>query len=230
MKKNNILIIILFVLYGLLPVFDGLAHLFGCEITLISYDHVALVLAAVSVVITALLVMSKENKAGKCCKVLAAVLPIVHMLNWLAYAYHGRTAVVMIAMAACFVCSVGVCAVYCNKTVLKTATLVLALIMLIPVFVIEPVSAVEEGVLLESAYAPGGRYYTQVYMYGDLNENGKTVVKLYDQKVDADLWLFSIKSSTKVIYEGSFDECMDIEVRWDNLGTLTIDGKEYKLN
>ncbi len=230
MKKNNILITMLFILYGLLPVFDGLVHLFGCEIKLISYDYVSLALAAISVVITALLVLSKEKKVGKCSRVLAALLPIVHMLNWLDYAYHGRTSVMMIAMAACFVCSVAISMAFCDKTVLKTVTVVLALVMLIPLFIIKPVTTEDDGVLLESSYAPGGRYYTQVYMYGDSNENGKTVVKLYDEKVDADLGLFTVKSRTRVIYEGPFDECMDIEARWDNLGTLTINGKEYKLN
>ena len=227
--KNNLLIVILLLFYGFLPVFDPVAYLGGCEIKLISYDNAAIGLAALSVVITALIVLPKNKKTGKLSRILAALLPIVHMLNWLDYTYHGGGSVMMIAMAACFVCSIAVSVACCDKTVLKTVTAAIAIIMLIPLFVVEPIP-VDDGIVLERSYSMGDRYIAEVLMYGDSDENGKTVVKLYNNKVDADFGLFTVKSRVEVIYEGSWDERMDLQVYWTNLGTLMIDDKEYKID
>lgn len=236
-KVTSISTVVLFCLYLILPIAKLFAFLKGYDLSLRGALPVAVVLAALSLLVTVGLLIWQEGMTSKVDRVLAAFSALffpVAFIHWaIVLPLSGWNLAVIIIAVLTLLCFAVLLFRSVQPAPMKIFSGFLALLVSLPISIWVLVAPVLGDFGLSSvvteARSPGGSYVAQVLYENRGMFGASTYVKVRSEKVAMELPLISFTKSP-VRFKGNWGERKDsVQIEWQNDEILLINGTPYSL-
>lgn len=230
-KTTQAFIYSLFALTVLFPAGRLLCALVGYQFLLFSNTGFATLLGLLSVT-AAICSCACKPEFGKSVGVIAAILPILALVNGLFLIFAGIQALGILCLLIAFVCSC-ILAIKCTTNLaLRIVSLVSAGVLLIPAgflgFMILLFGSLGQNTVLKTVDSPNGTYYAQVIDSDQGALGGDTLVNVYEHK-KLNAILFTIQKKPQRVYTGDWRAYENMQIYWRNDHCLVINGYENRI-
>ena len=221
--------LLLTVLY---PAGYAAAACFGCVLTVPSVAVYAFVTAFLSVCTVIIGFFDKEKSATKSAMAASAVLPPFSLVGAVFCMIRCSTAFVAVCCLVSVVCSVILAVRYGGPFVVKTVSLILAALLIIPAGFIMTVillfGKLSANTVVRTVGSPSGQYYVEVVDSDQGALGGDTRVELYENVLD--LGIFRIQKKPRRLYTGHYGEYRDMEIFWKDDSCVVINSAWYSVD
>ena len=214
------------------PVGCAAVACFGCILTVPSIAVYAFVTAFLSVCTVIIGFFVKEKSVSKSAMAVSAVLPPFSLICAVFCLIKCSTAFVAVCCLVSVVCSVTLAIRYGGPLILKTVSLVLTALLIIPAGSIMTVvllfGKLSANTVVRTVESPSGQYYVEVIDSDQGALGGDTRVELYERVLD--LGVFKIQKKPRRLYTGHYGEYSDMEIYWKDDSFVVINSVGYDVD
>ena len=230
-KTTQAFIYSFFVLTALFPAGRLLCALAGYQFLLFSNTGFAILLGLLSVSAAICSCVCKPE-FGKSVGVIAAILPILSLINGLFLIFAGIQALGILCLLIAFVCSCTLAIKCTTNLVLRNVTLVIAGVLLIPAgflgFMMLLFGSIGQNTVVKTVASPSETYYAQVIDSDQGALGGDTLVDVYEHK-KLNAILFTIQKKPQRVYSGDWRAYENMQIYWSSDYCLVINGSENRI-
>ena len=231
-KAVSILMCLLFVLTILYPAGVITTACIGYSFELISVSAFAIALAALSVCVIVLDLICKTTPENKVMRTLLAIITPLSLINAVFYIFEYPQIWVIASVLLSASCCCYLTVKYGKPMSLKTVTLVLSALMILPIgffsFIALIFGNIGQNTVVQTVESPNGKYYAQVIDSDQGALGGDTLVDVYqDCRINA--ILFKIEKKPQRVYFGDWGEFNNMKIHWKDDNCLVINSVEYEI-
>lgn len=233
MKKTlSVSMCLLLFLTALYPIGVGITACFGYHFALISIPAFAIVIAALSILITALAAICEDPFSKRWERILLAILTPLSMVNALLYILVCPHILIIVSVLLCAGCFCYLTIKYEKPAVLKIISLSLFAVMIVPVTFSSCMGLffgeIKQDTVVQTIPSPSGERYAQVISSDQGALGGDTFVDVY-KKSNLNIVLFKIEKGPQRVYCGEWYEFESIQVLWQDDTHLIINSVAYEI-
>ena len=223
---------LLFVLTILYPAGVIITSCFGYYFELISVSGFAIAIAALSVSIIVIDLISKNTLGNNVMKILLAMITPLSLISAVFYIFKCPEiwviASVLFSSGSCCYLTVK----YGKPLDLKLIALALSALMIVPIGFFSFVALIfgnfGQNTVVQTVASPSGEYYAQVIDSDQGALGGDTLVDVYQDR-GVNLFLFKIQKKPQLVYVGNWGEFENMQIHWKDDHCLVINSVEYEI-
>ncbi len=210
----------------LLPVLTLIFYSFGYSVYLANHHLFPLISALVFIV--SALVISKKNIY---CKI-SAFLPMFSLINLVICLFKDRSAVALVCMIVCFICSAIIAENACSSAKAKIASVITSAFLAVLIIVVSILCVgfgnFGQNSVVERIYSPEKTFYAEIVDSDQGALGGDTVVYVYKNNW-LNLLVLTIRKTPQRVYIGEWKEYESMQTEWKNENCLLINSEEYNI-
>lgn len=227
MKRNNLLVLILFIESLLFPAIILLTKLLQLTLKIESGLAYAAITTVVYYTIGILLLINKGKGIGKAPSVLLAVTLLLNQINALFFIFTVENMFAMFLVASWFVLTVVIVAVYVNNVGLKATFYALSGVLVLPICLFILLSDFGSNTVLAHEISPDNTYCAEVIDNDQGALGGATILNVYKYDESFSIGSFDFRKNQKRIYYGRWGEYKSL--RWSDNDHLTLNEATYSM-
>lgn len=227
-KASFVLPFLLFLCYGVLPLFSIAGWIFGYRFVLRNYTAYSAALAILSFLLSAILFRSKIN-LSKIGMVFSALLLPMSAANGICCLSRSRAEPTAIFTLIGCCCAAAVFIKFAGPRALKIVSGIFSALLFLFLILVLVVGALKCNTVTKSVSSPQEKYTVEVIASDQGALGGNTFVEVQDNSQTIDVSVGRFSKPPVRVYAGKWGEFTDMRICWKSEDILVIDGKEYRL-
>ena len=226
MKKRQIPPFVLLFFVSFIPMLTLVCYCFGYSVYLTKFRLISIIYALAFIAVGVLIF--KKNVV---CKALV-FLPVLSLVNLTVCAFKSSSAVVLVCLCACFICSTVLAVKNCSSLKTKTLSAVTSALSAVPVIVVALAVVLfadfGKNTVVKKINSPGNNFCAEIIDSDQGALGGNTVVYVH-KNGELNLIFLTISKTPQRVYIGEWKEYESMLIFWKNESCLLINSEEYNI-